>query len=149
MEEINCLIKTITDMEATVKFPASENMANLRPSKNDPSKKATYVTVEANGKRYNVYAVEGTDIFNAVAGAKVQIEVKDEPAEGRNGYAFIAGQKKPFGQYAPREFKRPTPEKLKEMCDTQADIFKAMRGRLPDVETDVIATLSASIYSKI
>jgi hypothetical protein len=95
-------------MKAKVKFPTAGNEAYWK--KAEDGKVFAYITVtDGSGGDYRVKVVEGTPEFAAAVGAEIDIEIKDAPADGKPGFAYIAGQapQKKFGggggNFAPRK----------------------------------------------
>ena len=95
-------------MKAVIKYgaPGSESFWK----KGDDGKHSTFATVTGeDNNQYRVRFTEGTPQWTAMPGESVEIEVKDLPADGKPGYAFIAGQapQKKFGggggNFAPRK----------------------------------------------
>ena len=95
-------------MKAKVKYPTAGNEAYWK--KGDDGKQFAYITVtDGSGGDYRVKAVEGTPQWSAAEGAEIDIEIKDAPADGKPGFAYISGQapQKKFGggggNFAPRK----------------------------------------------
>lgn len=133
-------------MKATIKYDAPSAGPYWKQSTKDPSKKACNVVVEANGKQYDMYAVEGSPLWTMPAGAEVNIEITAEPTDGRRGSARLQGSNKGWQR---RGFVKPTNEEAAGACDYMKTLFAAVKGRFPDMDNETVARLTASIFSKI
>jgi hypothetical protein len=140
-------------MKAVIKYPAFGQEAYWK--RGDDQTRFCYVTVTTpDGLSYRVKVTEGTPQWTAKAGDAIDIEIKDAPADGKAGFAYVAGQAPPkkFGNgqpYQRREWKTPTPENAKEAADFTANLFKAMKGRLPELESDSVALLVGKLIEKL
>lgn len=139
-------------MQAVIKYPAFGQEAYWKRAEDQT--RFCYITVNTpDGLSYRVKVTEGTPQWTAKAGDAIDIEIKDPPADGKAGFAYVAGQApaKKFsnGQpYQRREFKRPTKEEAGAAADYITDLFHAIKGRLKDVDDMTIAALTVATYNK-
>lgn len=139
-------------MQAVIKYPAFGQEAYWKRA--DDQTRFCYITVQTpDGLSYRVKVTEGTPQWTAKAGDPIDIEIKDAPADGKAGFAYIAGQApaKKFGNSQPyqrREFKRPTKEEAAAAADYITDLFHAIKGRLKDADDMAIAALTVATYNK-
>lgn len=141
-------------MKATIKFPAFGQEAYWKRA--EDQSQFCYITVQTpDGLAYRVKVTEGTPQWTAKAGDAIDIEIKDAPADGKAGFAYLAGQAPPmrkagggFKPYERRKFTRPTKEESGAAADYMADLFHAIKGRLKDVDDMTIAALTVATYNK-
>lgn len=96
-------------MQAVIKYPAFGQEAYWKRA--DDQTRFCYITVQtADGLSYRVKVTEGTPQWTAKAGDAIDIEIKDAPADGKAGFAYVAGQAPPMrkpgtsgGNFAPRK----------------------------------------------
>jgi hypothetical protein len=130
------------------------NEGETRPQKNDPTKNSCPILIEIDGKLYTMYANEGGPLWSVRVGDTVDnIEIVEEPktATGR-GFAKLQRQNNSGGGFKPyqrREWQTPTQEKAKEAADFTANLFKAIKGRLPELSDEAVAMLVGKLTEKL
>lgn len=139
-------------MQATIKFPAAGNESWW---KRDEEGKAFHkITVTgADGKDYKVRVTEGTPEWTMPAGAQIAIELRTNRNSGEQ-YAVLEGtpqnqSRAGGGGYSRREWQTPTPAKAKEAADFTADLYKAVKGRLPELGNEAVSMLVGKIIEKL
>ena len=96
-------------MQAVIKYPAFGQEAYWKLAEDQT--RFCYITVQTpDGLSYRVKVTEGTPQWTAKAGDPIDIEIKDPPADGKAGFAYLAGQAPPMrkpgasgGNYTPRK----------------------------------------------
>jgi len=96
-------------MQAVIKYPAFGQEAYWKRAEDQT--RFCYITVTTpDGLSYRVKVTEGTPQWTAKAGDAIDIEIKDAPADGKAGFAYVAGQAPPMrkpgstgGNYPPRK----------------------------------------------
>ena len=142
-------------MKANIVITAAENESLWRVSDLPATagKKTSPITVKGeDGNHYQMWIMEGGKYWLSAAGAELEIEVTEAATPTRKGKAKAASnwQGGKGGQpYQRREWQTPTPEKAKEAADFTANLFKAMKGRLPDIESDSVALLVGKLIEKL
>jgi hypothetical protein len=117
-------------MQAVIKYPAFGQEAYWKRAEDQT--RFCYITVQTpDGLSYRVKVTEGTPQWTAKAGDAIDIEIKDPPADGKSGFAYLAGQAPPMrkpGQTQGGGYNRPpaktyTNEEVKKTADAAVAMF--------------------------
>jgi hypothetical protein len=116
-------------MQAVIKYPAFGQEAYWKRA--DDQTRFCYITAQTpDGLSYRVKVTEGTPQWTAKAGDPIDIEIKDAPADGKAGFAYVAGQAPPMRKPGtpPGGYNRPpaktyTNEEVKKTADAAAGMF--------------------------
>jgi hypothetical protein len=134
--------------KAKVIFSAGQGEATWKQDQYDATKRVAVIAVEADGKKYNLYAKEGTPAWTAAVGHELDIEVTAEPENGKYGRAKIPGTGGGGKAYVRRGFVQPSKEEAANACDYITLLHKALAARNPGLSNDAVATLTAAIFAK-
>jgi hypothetical protein len=131
---------------------ANESLWRVSDLPGTAGKKTSPITVKGeDGNHYQMWIMEGGKYWHVAPGTELDIEVTEPATPTRKGKAKAASQWQGKGgqPYTRREWQTPTPEKAKEAADFTANLFKAMRGRLPELESDSVALLVGKLIEKL
>lgn len=142
-------------MKAFIVITAAENESLWRISDLPATagKKTSPITVKGeDGNHYQMWVMEGGKHWLSAAGTELDIDVTEPATPTRKGKAKAASnwQGGRGGQtYTRGEWKTPTPEKAKEAADFTANLFKAIKGRLPELSDEAVAMLVGKLTEKL
>lgn len=132
-------------MKATIIYPVDEKLIREWQGK----KVCTVIAQGEDGNRYEIFAIEGSPAWSLAKDTECDIEIKEPPANGKQGKAKLAGSGKFGSSYQRREYKTPTPELAAEAADFGAKMFAALKGRMPGVSDEAIARIAGALINKL
>jgi len=142
-------------MKANIVITAAENESLWRVSDLPATagKKTSPITVKGeDGNNYQMWIMEGGKHWLSAAGAELDIEVTEPATPTRKGKAKAANNwqgGKGVATYTRREWQTPAQEKAKEAADFTANLFKAIKGRLPELSDEAVAMLVGKLIEKL
>ncbi len=117
-------------MQAVIKYPSFGQESFWKRAEDQT--RFCYITVTTpDGLSYRVKVTEGTPQWTAKAGESIDIEIKDAPADGKAGFAYVAGQAPPMRKpgaphssgYSRPPAKTYTNEEVKKTADAASAMF--------------------------
>lgn len=101
-----------------------------------------------NGLSYTLFSFEGDAAWSAKPGDELEVEVKEEATVSTRGKVRLPGGNKSGGNWKPRPFTIPDNETAGKAAEYACNLFKAVKGRLPEISDEAAARISSAIFNR-